>query len=90
MDSIGLLDNTLISVISAIFFSSKLTHKNFATVCNSLSRGDVIYILGNDSSLNEFLNFGNNLFQNVMVVNYFASSPLFKETKTSSLYYPLK
>lgn len=74
--------DTLISIMSAIVFSKYNTRKNFKRVLKDKDCPKEIYILGNGSSLNTFLEErSSNMPEHVMVVNYFATTPQFKSLK---------
>lgn len=73
---------TLISIASAIFFSKYYTTKYFRSIHKGFNELNEIYILGNGSSLVSFLSDNKDKMpENIMVVNYFATAPQFRELK---------
>lgn len=74
------LTQTTISLLSVLLFSKKCVRKNFKALSGS-QIDKPLYILGNGNSLNEFLQSGEPMPENLMVLNHFASSPFFRQVK---------
>lgn len=74
------LINTIVSACSVVLFSNKLAYKYFKSVIK-YSTNNTLYILGNGSSLNQFLESGEELPKDIMVVNHFAKSEHFKKVQ---------
>ena len=79
---INALGMSLFSLVSSMVFSKYNTKKYFSSVLKDSHEFNEIFILGNGSSLNTFLEtHKENMPEHVMVVNYFATTPQFRELK---------
>lgn len=76
-----LLMQTIVSLLSVLLFSKKNCKRYFDSIHKDCEKEDSLYILGNGSSLDIFLNSGKSFPYNMMVVNHFASSPMFNQLR---------
>lgn len=77
----GKLVDTLVSLLSVLFFSKFSVNKYFKKQQKIRKANECCYIFGNGSSLKSFLESNPQHLENVMVVNFFGSSSLFRELK---------
>lgn len=77
----GEFSSTAISLLSVVLFSSLKVLCFFKQEQRSRNRDDYCYIFGNGSSLKLFLQTNTHHLKDVMVVNFFGSSPQFRELK---------
>lgn len=78
---IGVLIETVVSIISVLLFSSFRGNKTFKAQRAMREDSDCCYILGNGASLTDYLKTHKHNQRNVFVVNYFGSLPQFRELK---------
>lgn len=71
---------TIISLVSSLIFSKYYTKKKFKSILRNTDESNTIYILGDGSSLKNFLEERKNeMPKHIMVVNYFATTPYFRQ-----------
>lgn len=78
--SAGLCFDSIVALLSVLMFSSFKSNRVFKQQCNLYNDSDC-FILGNGSSLAAFLEDCTFEDKNIMVVNFFASTPYFKKIK---------
>ncbi len=85
-ENCGDLFDSIISVISILFFSSFTVNNHFKKEKRKRTKDDVCYILCNGPSLQTLLDSGNIPEKNIFVVNFFANTDVFFKIKPDNYF----